>query len=198
MLLAIADANYKFIYIDTGAFGKDSDSSIFERTDFYKKLENNELDIPKGQPLPGTVGPNMTYTVISDEAFPLCQNVIRHYSGNVLSHKKRFSTTDCLGSAGITVQLAYYQINGKFSKKAINVNLDFAKILIKTCWALHSFVRSTDGFNIQDALSVQEFIAMGQDTSGLSRASIQSTQARNKLTELFYFRCWQRPLANKL
>jgi hypothetical protein len=48
VLLAIADANYKVIYIDDGAFGKDSDSSIFERTDFYK-LENNELNIPKFQ-----------------------------------------------------------------------------------------------------------------------------------------------------
>ena len=90
VLLAIADANYKFIYIDVGAFGKNSDSSIFERTDFYKKLENNELNIPKGQPLPGTVGPNMPYTFIVDEAFSLSRNVMRPYSGKVLSHKRDF------------------------------------------------------------------------------------------------------------
>ena len=123
VLLAIADANYKFIYIDVGAFGKDSDSSIFERTDFYKKLENNELNIPKGHPLPGTVGPNMPYTFIGDEAFSLSRNVMRPYSGKVLSHththtQKRFSTTDCLGPAGMyRVHLAYSQINGEFSKK---------------------------------------------------------------------------------
>ena len=67
----------------------------------------------------------------------------------------------------------------------INVNLDFTIILIKTCCALHNFVRSRDGFNIQDALSVQRFIEMGQDTSGPSRASLQSTQARNKLADYF-------------
>ena len=39
VLLAIADANYKFIYIDDGAFGKDSDSSIFERTIFIRSLK---------------------------------------------------------------------------------------------------------------------------------------------------------------
>ena len=127
MLLAIADANYKFIYIDIGAFGKDSDSSIFERTDFYKKLENNELDIRKGQPLPGTVGPNMTYTVISDEAFPLSQNVIRHYSGNVLSHKKRFSTTDCLGSAGMYSTIGILSNKWKIFQKSYQCEFGFCQ-----------------------------------------------------------------------
>ena len=88
VLLAIVDTNYKFIYIDAGAFGKDSDRSIFERTDFCKKLENNELNIPKGQPLLGTVGPNTPYTFIGNEAFSLSQNVMRPYSGKVLSQKK--------------------------------------------------------------------------------------------------------------
>ena len=55
-------------------------------------------------------------------------------------------------------------------------------ILIKTCCALHNFVRSRDGFNIQDALSEQGFVEMGLDTS---RASHQSTQARNKLADYF-------------
>lgn len=39
VLLAVVDANYKFIYIDVGAFGKESDNTIFERTHFYRKLE---------------------------------------------------------------------------------------------------------------------------------------------------------------
>lgn len=32
ILLAIADADYKLIYIDVGAFGKDSDSTTFRKT----------------------------------------------------------------------------------------------------------------------------------------------------------------------
>ena len=183
VLLAIADANYKFIYIDVGAFGKDSDSSIFERTDFYKKLENNELNIPKGQPLPGTVGPNMPYTFIGDEAFSLSRNVMRPYSGKVLSHKKKIFNYR-LSRARRNVESTFGILSNKWRifQKAINVNLDLAIILIKTCCALHNFVRSRDGFNIQDALSVQGFIEMGKDTS---RASLQSTQARNKLADYF-------------
>lgn len=43
VLLAVADANYKFIYIDVGSFGKNSDSMIFENCPFYRKLQNDTL-----------------------------------------------------------------------------------------------------------------------------------------------------------
>lgn len=45
VLLAIVDAKYNFIYIDVGAFGKESDSTVFERSNLYEKLENNDLHI---------------------------------------------------------------------------------------------------------------------------------------------------------
>ena len=73
----------------------------------------------------------------------------------------------------------------KIFHKAINVNVDFAILLIKTCCALHNFVRSRDGYNIQDAMSIEGFIEMGQDTTGPSRAAIPTIQARNKLTNDF-------------
>lgn len=60
----------------------------------------------------------------------------------------------------------------KFFHKAINVNLDFAILLIKTCWAVHNFVRSRDGVNIQDAMSVEGFIEIGHYSSGHSRPAI--------------------------
>lgn len=49
-ILLLADADYKFVYIDVGAFGKDADSTIFKRTDFFTKLENNELKFRQVNP----------------------------------------------------------------------------------------------------------------------------------------------------
>lgn len=43
ILLAFCDADYKFVYIDVGAYGKDSDSTIFTYSTFYQKLMNNDL-----------------------------------------------------------------------------------------------------------------------------------------------------------
>jgi len=34
VLLAIVDSNYKFVYVDIGSFGKDTDSSIFKNSTF--------------------------------------------------------------------------------------------------------------------------------------------------------------------
>ncbi|KAL4721254.1 hypothetical protein ACJJTC_000221 [Scirpophaga incertulas] len=59
VLLAICDSNYKFIFIDVGSYGKASDSQIFRNSVFFKKLEDNSLNIPSskaitenGPPLP--------------------------------------------------------------------------------------------------------------------------------------------------
>lgn len=187
VLLAIVDANYKFIYIDVGAFGKESDSTIFERTPFYRKLENNELNIPRNQPLPGTSGPNMPYTFIGDEAFSLSEDIMRPFSGKVLSDKKRIFNYR-LSRARRNVESAFGILSNKWQifHKAINVNVDLSILLIKTCCALHNFVRDRDGFKIQDAISVEGFIDIVKDRSRPMRATNnQSIQVRNKLADYF-------------
>jgi len=32
VLMAVADTNYRFVYVDIGSYGKDCDSTIFERS----------------------------------------------------------------------------------------------------------------------------------------------------------------------
>ena len=41
VLIAIADSDYKFTYVDIGACGKDCDSSVFQETSFFKLLIRN-------------------------------------------------------------------------------------------------------------------------------------------------------------
>jgi hypothetical protein len=36
VLLAVADSDYQFLYVDMGSFGKDSDSYMFQKSDFSK------------------------------------------------------------------------------------------------------------------------------------------------------------------
>jgi len=91
VLLAIADADYKFVYIDVDSFGKDADSTIFERTEFFKKLENNELNIPTSQLLPETENLSLPYIFVGDEAF---FHFLTHYAAlqwkNIVRRKKNF------------------------------------------------------------------------------------------------------------
>jgi len=42
LLLALVDANYCFIAVDVGAFGKSSDSNVFKKSNIGSKLESNQ------------------------------------------------------------------------------------------------------------------------------------------------------------
>lgn len=126
----------------------------------------------------------MPYTFIGDEAFSLSLKIMRPFSGKVLSDKKRIFNYR-LSRARRNVESAFGILSNKwkFFHKAINVNLDLSILIIKTCCALHNFVTTGDGFNIQDALSIKGFIDIEQDTSEPRRGTNQSIQARNKLAD---------------
>ncbi|KAK4879129.1 hypothetical protein RN001_007275 [Aquatica leii] len=79
VLLALVDANYKFIAVDIGSYGKNSDGGILTNSAFVKGLENKMLNIPESSPLPGTniLAP---YVILGDEAFPLKTYMMRLYA----------------------------------------------------------------------------------------------------------------------
>jgi len=47
VLMAVVDSNYRFVYIDVGAYGKYCDSSVFQRTNFYRMLTDGRLNVPQ-------------------------------------------------------------------------------------------------------------------------------------------------------
>lgn len=42
VLMAIADSQYKFIYINVGSYGREADSTVFNRTSFAKKMTKDQ------------------------------------------------------------------------------------------------------------------------------------------------------------
>jgi len=44
--MGVADANYKFIMIDVGAYGKDNDADVLENLNILKRLEYKTLKLP--------------------------------------------------------------------------------------------------------------------------------------------------------
>jgi hypothetical protein len=77
-LLALVDANYRFIAIHVGTYGKNSDGGIFSNSNLGKSLKD-KLQIPPGKQLPGSEE-NLPYALIGDEAFPLSTYLMRPYS----------------------------------------------------------------------------------------------------------------------
>ncbi|XP_049886387.1 uncharacterized protein LOC126380839, partial [Pectinophora gossypiella] len=88
VLLAICDSNYCFTYIDVGSYGKASDSQIFKNSNFYKRLHEQDLNIPNPLPITND-GPPVPFIFIGDEAFGISNFIQRPYAGNHLNEKKR-------------------------------------------------------------------------------------------------------------
>lgn len=78
VLMAVADAHYKFTYITVGAKGRHSDGGVFANCAFARALEINALNIPPAKPLPHRTLP-VPYFIVADDAFPLKPYVMKPY-----------------------------------------------------------------------------------------------------------------------
>lgn len=77
-LLAVTDANYKFICVDVRSFGKDNDAGVFANCPLRCAIENGSIPLPEETQLPDS---NITapYVLLDDEAFPLTEYLLRPF-----------------------------------------------------------------------------------------------------------------------
>ena len=68
ILLAIVDANYKFIYFDVGTNGRVNDALVFSKSTFNEVLQTNTLNLPS------------EVVFVGDDVFPLRKNIMKLYS----------------------------------------------------------------------------------------------------------------------
>lgn len=73
VLLAVADATYRFVYIDVGSYGKEHDASVFTQSTFGNELQAGLLNIPEAQE------GELPYVFVADEAFQLKRNIWRPF-----------------------------------------------------------------------------------------------------------------------
>ena len=80
VLMGLFDSRYKFIALDVGAFGHNSDGGIFSNSNMGIALDEGRLHIPNDEPLPDApqLG-DIPYVIVADEAFPLKKNLMRPY-----------------------------------------------------------------------------------------------------------------------
>ncbi|CAH2226621.1 jg21303 [Pararge aegeria aegeria] len=77
VLLAMCDSDYCFTYVNIGAHGKNSDSSIFKNSALFRNLENNTSNLPVPKPLPAP-----TVSVTLKPALSLTLSVSAHSSAH--------------------------------------------------------------------------------------------------------------------
>lgn len=88
VLLAVVDADYRFVYANVGAVGSSSDAGVFDRSDFAQALRNGRLHIPAPDPL--ILGhPPLPYFLVGDDAFALTTTLMKPYPMRGLNDEQR-------------------------------------------------------------------------------------------------------------
>ena len=85
VLLALVDADYKFLRVNAGASGS---SQIFNRRKLKRRIENGILGLPPPEPL-GPGGADLHYFLLGDDAFALMPWLVKPYSRCQLIREER-------------------------------------------------------------------------------------------------------------
>lgn len=154
VLMAVADANYSFIAIDIGGYGSSSDSTVFQNSNFGKRLERGQLSLPEPQTLPhDDNGNEFPYVFVGDEAFALSEHIMRPYPRrNLTLSEKVFNYR--LSRARMRVECTFGILTNKWRilHRALDVNPKTCDVIIKACCILHNYVRKHDGLRSRDLL----------------------------------------------
>ena len=145
VLFAVADASYMFTYVDVGDYSRQCDqSSVLNNSRLGKALENNTLNLPNSDFLPGTTA-NARYCFIGGEAFPLRENLQRPYPGNMLS-EKRCIYNYRLSRARRVVENAFGILSARwrFLKDTIQAEPEKAGKFVLAAIALHNWLKKYD------------------------------------------------------
>jgi hypothetical protein len=88
VILALVDADYKFMWADVGAQGSASDCQVFNHSPLLQALEDGTLHMPNPEPLPNDDTP-MPYFIVGDDAFPLRTWLMKPFSNRGLTNEER-------------------------------------------------------------------------------------------------------------
>lgn len=190
VLMAVVDANYNFIYIDVGAYGKECDSAVFKETEFWKRIIGDKLNIPPPKQLPGADS-ELPYVFVADEAFALHQHLLRPFGGHQLdSIKKNFNYR--LTRARRYVECAFGILSNKWRilHRPLNVSTDTAVSIVKTCCLLQNIINKVESIhNVTENAS--EYVRSSNNAlcnlprSHSSRGNVKANMIRNKYAEYF-------------
>lgn len=147
--MGIADAKYRFTYIDVGVNGRISDGGVFKKTSFFKSLTEGKLLLPAPIPLPGRDEP-IPYLLVADDAFALSINLMKPYALRNLSgiqriFNYRLSRTRRIVENAFGILASRFRVFGK----PIHLDPNKTRSITVACCALHNYLitRSNIYFN---------------------------------------------------
>ena len=168
VLLALVDADYKFLWVNAGASGSSSDAQIFNHSKLKRRIENGTLGLPPPEPL-GTWGAKSTLLPAGDYTFVLMPWLVKPYSRCQLTREKRIANYRI--SRGRRVVENSFGILVKRFGVLLTTMEQRPKVLrdiVLTCVVLHNMLRSHQGAAVRPP-TLADYIQPPQGDQGEQR-----------------------------
>lgn len=156
VLMAIADADYRIIYADVGCQGRISDGGVFRSTQFYKKLIQNELQLPRPACLSEKNQAKIPYILVGDDAFALTENLMKPFPGAYPKGSLERVFNYRLSRARRIIENVFGLLSVVFRifRKPIPLHPKKVETVVLACISLHNFLR-------RDALGKRTYTPAG-------------------------------------
>lgn len=144
VLMAIVGPEYKFICVDIGGYGKNSDGGIFEVSNMGQRFEKKTMNIPEDKNLPGqnTLCPNV---LIGDEGFALKPYLMRPFSYRQSRNdpqKECYNSRLCMARRVVENAFGILAHKWRVFYRPIETNTPTTIAIVKTACILHNFLRT--------------------------------------------------------
>lgn len=187
VLLAVSDADGKFVTVDVGEYGRNSDGRALKESKFGKALQDGRLQVPNPTPLPGD-NELFPYFSVADEAFPLTSNIMKPYPKRNLNNNKRIFNGR-LSRGRKSVECAFGMMASKFQvlHTPINCSIKMVDDIILALCVLHNFIRHHEGIlsTPSGEQNVQETVNEHVRLANQNRPTNPALLYRDKLCDFF-------------
>ena len=160
VLLALVDADYRFIWADTGGVGHMSDCQIFNQSELKQVLENKEVDVPAPRVLPNDHQPrqddsdaaegeavaeqpkNVPYFILADDAFPLRDYLMKPLSRRFMNRRQHIFNYR-ISRARRVVENAFgiMACRWRCLLTVLQLNPEVVRLVVEACICLHNLLR---------------------------------------------------------
>ncbi|XP_053560517.1 uncharacterized protein LOC128651510 [Bombina bombina] len=141
VLLALCDANYKYIIVDVGAYGKQSDGGVFSESSFRKVIIAGNADLPPASKIPGT-SIAVTPVIVANKAFLQLKNLMRPFPKKDIKEdqtifNRRLSRARRISENVFGICCAKWRA----ILDSLYMHPDNAETVVKSICALHNYIR---------------------------------------------------------
>ncbi|CAH2010300.1 unnamed protein product [Acanthoscelides obtectus] len=145
VLQGVAGPDYKFITIDTGGYGKESEGGVFSNSRLHRRLENNEFCNKRLTTLPGS-NIKVPCMLLGDEAYPVKTYLMRPFPASQLGPEHTIFNKR-LSQARQVIECAFGIISAKWRvlQKGIEVEPNFVDDIVKCVCLLHNIIIDKEG-----------------------------------------------------